>query len=475
MPNTNKKKIIKEAFGEQGLTTPQVFNRVTDSDIEKVIKGVLKKSFSEYTLEAYRHQGETEYINLNLCKEEFDVDIKNFEQFERFRIATELAEFRQQYFTELSKYLNVVNIKVGPYDYVKGSGYIKFNVTILMSDNNISDWVSGIRKKTESKKKFVSENLDYEKRLGALAKRKGLAYEEILDDKRYDDLFHKEAKVAKAFSTGDKDEFEVKNKLIKKGLDVSVIKDKEVKVKWDDKKHSEEGIKQLIGEKKENSAIKTILESLYTSTLQEARPRKEQPKQTNKQVSSKPKFVPKTKELDKRTEASLQKTIREYNSLSQEIEELQEKFQKSIQRKVDKVGSLESKIFDMMQSVDINLFVVDQIVAKLSTPYTRTNTKYKEVVEEILKKVNEETKKMIEKLLKSKKFKTETDIESQLSVVDNSDRPVRKTRKTESKQIQLAEGILNWFKSLFSSFKSYLNTLTSARKQLQSVAKEMGI
>lgn len=412
MPNKN---ILKEAFGEQGLTTPEVFNRITDSDIEKVIKGVLKKSFSEYTLEAYRHQGETEYINLNICKEGFDVDIKNFEQFERFRISTELATFRQQLFTELSKYLNVVNVKVGPYDYVKGSGVIKFNVTILMSDNNISDWVSGIRKKTESKKEFMGE-----------------------------------AKVAKAFSTGDKDEFEVKNKLLKKGLNVSVIKDKEIKVKWDDKKHSEEGIRKMIGEREEKK-LKSILESLYVETLTEAPPKK--------------------KGLDTRTENSLQKTIQQYNELTKELEDLEEQFRKSIQRKVDKATTLESKIYDTMKEADINLYVIDNIVAKMSKEFPRETTKYKDVIEEILRKVNEETAKMIQKILQSKKFKSKSIIPSQLSVVDMN--PKKRTRKTES--IKLQEGIIEWFKSLFTSFRSYLNNLTSAKKQLVSVAKKMGI
>jgi len=491
MKNRLDKKILKE---EEGLSTPKPINKYTESDIEKTIYKILEKEFKDFTLELYQHQGETEYINLTLSTEL--KDIKNDLELKRYVIAKLLSEFRQSLFTELSKYLNVVNVKTGSYNFIKNTDSIQFSVIILLSDNNITNWVTGVRKKVESNKNLVKESEenkpidlidlhkkneqdimdllwqldipleDMDKFIYNINKSNNNVYENKLPKMNNENNIRniltnlhkevlKENKVVKSFNTS-KDEFEVKDKLKKQGLKASVEKKGVVRVTYNDKKNSEDQIKKLIESKRLNN-VKIILENWYKAVLKEARPKKEE------YVDE----VEPKKKIDGRTEKSLQAKIKEYYDLSEEIEALEEEHRKFMEKKNLKQEKLYEAIYSTMKSIDQNLYVVDGIVAKLSAEYERITPKYKEILEEVIEMVNEPTRKAIEKLKKQKVSKAT--IQSNLSV-----EPVTYPKGKRNESV-LKEGLFDWFKGLYYSLKGYLSGLTSARKKLQKVANELNL
>jgi len=449
MKNKVDKKILKE---EEGLSTPKPINRYTESDIESTIKGVLEKEFKDFTLKTYQHQGETEYINLIICSEIEDLN-KDLE-LKRYVISRTISEFRRSFLTELSKYLNVVNVNCGSYSFVKGTDKITFTVTILLSDNNISDWVSGNRKKVESNKEFVKKSKNTMKNsvteIKAIRNVLTNLYESVL----------KEGKVTKSFET-KKDEFEIKESLAKKGLKASVEKAGVVRVTYNDKKYNEDEIKKLM-ESKEMQNVKVILESIYKQILTEARPKKKI--EVEPEVESEPQ-----QKIDTKSERKLQKAIREYAALSNEIEELEEQHRKFMQKRNDKQTKLEEVIYSTMKSVNMNLYIVDEIVAKLSAEFERENTKYAKMFEELLTKVNDDTKKVIHKL--KKKYTSTTTVYSRLDVQPPA-YPRGKGKRNES---LIKESFVSWFKDVFSILKGYLSSLTASRKKLQELAHEVNL
>lgn len=275
MKNKQNKKLLKE---EEGLSTPKPFNRYDDSDTEKTIKGVLEKEFNEFTLKLYQHQGETEYINLILCTEIEDLS-KGLE-FKRYEISAIIANFRKKFISELSKYLNFVNVNCRGYNYVKGTDKLQFSITILLSDNNITDWVTGRIKKLESNKEFIKESKNYK-----LEQMSESNIKNILTSLHYQVL--NEGKVTKSFET-KKDEFEVKEKLKKEGVKASVEKKGTVRVTYNDKKVKEEDIKKLM-EAPEMKNVKIILENLHRQVISEARPKKDVPVKTQSKTPVKKK------------------------------------------------------------------------------------------------------------------------------------------------------------------------------------------
>ncbi len=140
-----KKKSLKEMESIPG-TKP--FNKYDYTDNEKAVMQVLESQYKKYTL--LKLQANGSYININL-KYDLSEDIQDDLELKRFIIAKELAQFRQDFLTDLSSYISVVNVSLGAYEFVKGTDTLKFGVTILLSDTSIHNWVSGIRDKTTKK------------------------------------------------------------------------------------------------------------------------------------------------------------------------------------------------------------------------------------------------------------------------------------------------------------------------------------
>lgn len=453
MKNKLNKKVLKE---DEGLSTPKPINRYEPSDVEKTIRGVLEKDFKDFTLKTYQHQGETQYINLVIISEVPEEEgLRNDLELKRYVISRMLSEFRKEFLTELSKNLNVVNVNCGSYSFVKNTdNKIVFTVTILLSDNNISDWVSGNRKKIEQNKELVKESKIMNKNNNALNEMKEVRNVLL----KLHEAVINEGKVVKSFET-KRDEFEVKESLSKKGFKSSVEKAGVVRVTYNDKKNSESDIKKLV-ESKELKNVRIILESIYKEVLKEARPKK---KITDEEEIEDEPII---QNIDTKSERKLQKAIKEYSSLTQEIEEQQRKF---LEKRVNKQMKLEETIFSTMKSVNLNLYIVDEIVAKLSAEFERENTKYAAMFEELLTKVNDDTKKVITKL--KKKYTSKITIQSRLSV-EPPTFPKGKGRRNES---IIKEGIINWIKGLYSTLKNYLSELTDSRKKLQKLAHDANL
>jgi len=145
----NESKKTKLTINEvgRGLNLDEVDSEIFTEE-EKVIIDIVEKSYKDYTL--LKSHYNVDYITLNLSTE-LDEEIGNDLELQRYRIASELAQFRQDFISDLSSELPVVNVKVGPYQFVKGSDRLIFNVTILLSDTGVKEWVSG--KMTKGTKK----------------------------------------------------------------------------------------------------------------------------------------------------------------------------------------------------------------------------------------------------------------------------------------------------------------------------------
>lgn len=145
------KKINKLTINEvgRGLNLDQVESEVFTEE-ERTIIDIVEKSYKDYTL--LKSHYNVDYITLNLVTE-LDEEIGNDLELQRYRIASELAQFRQDFISDLSSKLPVVNVKVGPYQFVKGSDKLIFNVTVLLSDTGVREWVSGQMTKGTKKAK----------------------------------------------------------------------------------------------------------------------------------------------------------------------------------------------------------------------------------------------------------------------------------------------------------------------------------
>jgi len=559
---------------------------------EKTIKQVIEDKFGDFTLEKMQAIGDGEYYNLNLSIDVEDVN-PNLE-FNRIDLAKKMSDFRQQFLSELSAYLPVVNVNIAAHSFTKNTNSLTFAATVLMSDTYNKDWVSGITKKTEKyklkesktileseyilddkeQKRISDEWLDFVSMYGVspnpipkniyqtktkqpynpdidgdlnevsnetlkssvkksfdqgrymktqkfnnylfkdfigkelsfgkisnielindednvafvinvvlneggsqkfsyqnhkynltefkMTRRDAITLFKIAkivdpntevkiqaDFKIKGEHFH-EAKKSQVFKTGEKDEFDVKDKLVKKGLKASVVKAKEVKVTWDDRKYNEDDIKKLV--ESDISKLKSILTKLYESCdLQEAQ---------YEDV-----------EIDPKISKKIDKTLEEYQRLTDELDRLTAEFNKKIEATSLAKTKAYDNVWSLMKDAEIEQYRTEKIIAQLSTAFDRTTTKYESVVSDLLETVNEETKKMINKLVK--KYSSTTEVPSKLSIKKAKETKA-KTKKESytTEKVSLKENVLiDWFKNIYSSLFNYTSLLKKTRKKLERIAE----
>jgi hypothetical protein len=131
---TNNKTMIKEAEDKKELEP------VLSDNAQKIVD-VMEKSFKDYTLVELRSQG-TNLFDL-LVDFELEDSIQKDLELKRYLIASNLATLRQNLNIELSEELPVVNVRVGSYEFVKGSDNVRIKITILLNNTAIKDWVTG--------------------------------------------------------------------------------------------------------------------------------------------------------------------------------------------------------------------------------------------------------------------------------------------------------------------------------------------
>jgi hypothetical protein len=140
--NENKKKALTEST--TAIPTPKSILNYTDSDVIAEIK---KEVTGRFTLEKIQSNADKIYNVIIKMDVEEGLDF----EFERYKYIQDVHKFRVDFFTGLSKKLPVVNVNLAAFEFIKGNETLRFALSVLISDTNIKDWVSG--KKTDDVKK----------------------------------------------------------------------------------------------------------------------------------------------------------------------------------------------------------------------------------------------------------------------------------------------------------------------------------
>lgn len=140
---TNNKKDLKES-PMQAIPTPKSILNYKDDEVVAAIKQEVGKN-KDFTILRITHQA-NQYYNVVISYIVPDEDW-SFE-LDKYRYIQQLHTYRVELFTALSKLLPVVNVNLLAFDFIKGNDEIKFCLTILLSDTNNKDWVTGRRKQT---------------------------------------------------------------------------------------------------------------------------------------------------------------------------------------------------------------------------------------------------------------------------------------------------------------------------------------
>lgn len=146
---------------ESALEIPQSKNilRYDDDIVVKTIKEITKKEFNNVTIEQIKGDEGGAFYNI-IFSLELEDDIRDDIERKRFYIMQTMAKFKAQFCAAISAILPVVNMNTGSYDFTKNSSKLKFGATICLSHTNDRDWVSGIYRGPEEKKKTAIA--DYE-------------------------------------------------------------------------------------------------------------------------------------------------------------------------------------------------------------------------------------------------------------------------------------------------------------------------
>ena len=156
--------LIKQIFNESVLKEtsfeiPVSKNIVRyDEDIVvTTIKDITKKQFKNVTVEKITGNEGGAFYNIIFLLELED-DIRNDIERKRFYIMQTLAKFKAQFCAAVSEILPIINMNTGSYDYTKNSTSMRFSATICLSHTNDRDWVSGVYRGPEEKKKEADAN-----------------------------------------------------------------------------------------------------------------------------------------------------------------------------------------------------------------------------------------------------------------------------------------------------------------------------
>lgn len=148
-PMTESKKLNEASFE---LPTPKNILRYDDDIVVKSIQDIIKKDFDNITVEHIKgDEGGAFYtmtVSLSLAENIHD-DLER----KRFHIMQTMATFKAQFFGAISGVLPVINMNTGSYEFTKNSTKLRFAATLCLSHTNDRDWVSGVYKGPEQKKR----------------------------------------------------------------------------------------------------------------------------------------------------------------------------------------------------------------------------------------------------------------------------------------------------------------------------------
>lgn len=139
----NKKK-LNETSHELDLT--RNFMNYEDSDVVTSIKKAFEKSdYSDFTLINIQSNGD-KFFNIEVSYELDEDETINLE-FARATLVQKIHKLRSKLFADIANEIPVINSNIASIQLGKASDIAKFVITLLISDTNNRDWVTGARKK----------------------------------------------------------------------------------------------------------------------------------------------------------------------------------------------------------------------------------------------------------------------------------------------------------------------------------------
>ena len=161
-------------------------------------------------------------------------------------------------------------------------------------------------------------------------------------------------------------------------------------------------------------------------------------------------------EDDKDQEVShtaLEKSMKEWEVLSQQIKKHEEDFKAMIEEKLKTETALKEKIFTVMEALDVKTKKVDQIVAKIKAGGLRTvGPTPTEKVAILMSKLNESTKKVVEK---------------EFALLS------KQVPFSAHKSIAVEEGVTDTIKTGYEFIKSKLSPWFTSLKDMFSLTNEL--
>lgn len=145
-----KESLLKETSFEMPVSKNIL--RYDDDIVVSTIKEITKKQFKNVSIEKITGDENGSFYNI-IFNIELEEDIRNDIERKRFYIMQSLGKFKAEFVSAISVVLPIINMNTGSYDYSKNSNNLKFSATICLSHTNDRDWVSGIYRGPEEKKK----------------------------------------------------------------------------------------------------------------------------------------------------------------------------------------------------------------------------------------------------------------------------------------------------------------------------------
>lgn len=156
--------LIKQMFNESVLKETSFEMPVSknivryDEDIVvTTIKDITKKQFKNVKIDKITGEDGGAFYTIIFVLELED-DIRNDIERKRFYIMQTLAKFKAQFCSSISEILPIINMSTGSYEYTKHSTDLRFSAKICLSHTNDRDWVSGVFRGPEDKKKEAENN-----------------------------------------------------------------------------------------------------------------------------------------------------------------------------------------------------------------------------------------------------------------------------------------------------------------------------
>jgi hypothetical protein len=146
----NEVRFLKEA-PDQSIPTPKSILNYNNDEVVIAIKQEIEKK-DDFTVLKITHQANQYYnvvVSFIVPEEDWNFEL------DKYKYIQLLHQFRVDLFTALSKLVPVVNVNLAAFDFIKGNEQIKFALTILLSDTNNKDWVTGkVKQRPDQKERL---------------------------------------------------------------------------------------------------------------------------------------------------------------------------------------------------------------------------------------------------------------------------------------------------------------------------------